>query len=56
MRKLIRFAWLQRRRRNVLVAAMARQGVVNYSKEGWHFSLPGAGREAYDFPIQPRRN
>jgi D-alanyl-D-alanine dipeptidase len=56
MRKLIRFAWLQRRRRNVLVAAMARQGFVNYSKEWWHFSLPGAGREAYDFPIQPRRN
>jgi len=34
----------QRRWRNVLVAAMARQGFVNYSKEWWHFSLPGRGR------------
>ena len=39
-----------------LVAAMARQGFVNYSKEWWHFSLPRAGGAAYDFPIQPRRN
>lgn len=46
----------QRRRRNLLVAALARQGFVNYSKEWWHFSLPGAGGPAYDFPIQPRRN
>ena len=46
----------QRRWRNELVAAMARQGFVNYSKEWWHFSLPGAGGPAYDFPIQPRRN
>ena len=46
----------QRRRRNELVAAMARQGFVNYSKEWWHFSLPGAGGPAYDFPIPPRRN
>ena len=46
----------QRRWRNLLVAAMARQGFVNYSKEWWHFSLPGAGGPAYDFPIQPRRN
>jgi D-alanyl-D-alanine dipeptidase len=46
----------QRRWRNELVAAMARQGFVNYSKEWWHFSLPGAGRPAYDFVIQPRRN
>ena len=28
-----------------------RQGFVNYSKEWWHFSLPGAGGPAYDFPI-----
>ena len=42
--------------RNMLVAAMARQGFVNYSKEWWHFSLPGAGGPAYDFPIQARRN
>jgi D-alanyl-D-alanine dipeptidase len=46
----------QRRWRNVLVAAMATQGFVNYSKEWWHFSLPGAGGPAYDFPITARRN
>lgn len=46
----------QRRWRNLLVAAMARQGFVNYSKEWWHFSLPGAGGPAYDFPIKPRHN
>ncbi|MDA9401832.1 peptidase M15 [Bradyrhizobium sp. CCBAU 45389] len=46
----------QRAWRRRLVAAMARQGFVNYSKEWWHFSLPGAGGAAYDFPIQPRRN
>ena len=46
----------QRAWRKQLVAAMARQGFVNYSKEWWHFSLPGAGGAAYDFPIQPRRN
>ncbi|TAI65136.1 peptidase M15 [Bradyrhizobium sp. Leo170] len=45
----------QRRWRRMLVAAMARQGFVNYSKEWWHFSLPGAGGQAYDFPIPPRR-
>jgi len=44
----------QRRWRNLLVAAMARQGFVNYAKEWWHFSLPGAGGPAYDFPISPR--
>ncbi|HEV7635827.1 MAG TPA: M15 family metallopeptidase [Bradyrhizobium sp.] len=41
----------QRRGRNLLVAAMARKGFVNYSREWWHFSLPGAGGSAYDFPI-----
>lgn len=46
----------QRTWRKRLVAAMAKQGFVNYSKEWWHFSLPGAGEAAYDFPIQPRRN
>jgi zinc D-Ala-D-Ala dipeptidase len=46
----------QRRSRNLLVAAMARQGFVNYAKEWWHFSLPGTGRAAYDFPIEPRRH
>ena len=44
----------QRRWRNMLVAAMSRQGFVNYSKEWWHFSLPGAGGQAYDFPISRR--
>lgn len=46
----------QRAWRKRLVTAMARQGFVNYAKEWWHFSLPGAGGAAYDFPIQPRRN
>lgn len=46
----------QRRWRNILLAAMARQGFVNYSKEWWHFSLPGAGGQAYDFPIPSHRN
>jgi zinc D-Ala-D-Ala dipeptidase len=45
----------QRRWRRLLVAAMGRQGFVNYAKEWWHFSLPGAGSAAYDFPISPRR-
>jgi D-alanyl-D-alanine dipeptidase len=46
----------QRRWRNLLVAAMARQGFVNYSKEWWHFSLPGAAGPAYDFLITARHN
>ena len=46
----------QRRWRDQLVAAMARQGFMNYSKEWWHFSLPGAGGPAYDFPVTARRN
>jgi D-alanyl-D-alanine dipeptidase len=45
-----------RRWRDLLVAAMAKQGLVNYAKEWWHFSLPGAGGPAYDFPITRRRN
>jgi zinc D-Ala-D-Ala dipeptidase len=45
----------QRRWREKLVQVMARRGFVNYSKEWWHFSLPGAGRQAYDFPIRPRK-
>ena len=45
---------VQRRWRNLLVAAMAKQGFVNYSKEWWRFSVPGAGGPAYDFPITPR--
>ena len=42
----------QRRWREKLVLVMARRGFVNYSKEWWHFSLPGAGGQAYDFPIR----
>ena len=45
----------QRRWRNLLVATMAKQGFVNYSKEWWHFSQSGAGRQAYDFPITAAR-
>jgi len=45
----------QRRWRQKLVEVMTRRGFVNYWKEWWHFSLPGAGGQAYDFPI-PRRN
>ncbi|MGY3690367.1 D-alanyl-D-alanine dipeptidase [Bradyrhizobium sp. USDA 3240] len=45
----------QKRWRNLLVAAMARQGFANYSKEWWHFSLPGASAAAYDFPIARAR-
>ncbi|MEO8322135.1 MAG: M15 family metallopeptidase [Bradyrhizobium sp.] len=46
---------VQRKWRNRLVSAMSKQGFVNYSKEWWHFSLPGAGGQAYDFPILARR-
>jgi zinc D-Ala-D-Ala dipeptidase len=45
----------QRHWRDELIAAMRKQGFVNYSKEWWHFSLPGEGWPAYDFPITPRR-
>ena len=45
----------QRYWRGELIAAMRKQGFVNYSKEWWHFSLPGAGGPAYDFPIAPHR-
>src|SRR3954453_16893 len=45
----------QRRWRMTLVAAMRKQGLVNYWKEWCHFSLPGCGGQAYDFPItRPR--
>jgi D-alanyl-D-alanine dipeptidase len=45
---------VQRRWREKLVLAMTRRGFVNYSKEWWHFSLPGAAGPAYDFPITRR--
>jgi D-alanyl-D-alanine dipeptidase len=41
----------QRKWRQTLVAAMAKQGFANYFREWWHFSLPVAGRSAFDFPI-----
>jgi zinc D-Ala-D-Ala dipeptidase len=44
----------QRRWREKLVLVMARRGFVNYSKEWWHFSVPGAAGPAYDFPITRR--
>jgi zinc D-Ala-D-Ala dipeptidase len=45
---------LQRVWRQTLSAAMRRQGLVNYFREWWHFSMPGAGRAAFDFPIAAR--
>jgi zinc D-Ala-D-Ala dipeptidase len=45
----------QRHWRQELVAAMRSQGFVNYWREWWHFSLPGAVWPSYDFPIEPRR-
>ena len=43
----------QRRYRNVLLAAMRKQGFANYDHEWWHFSYAGsAGAPAYDFPIR----
>lgn len=44
----------QRDWRQTLVAAMRRHGFINYAKEWWHFSMPGAGRGAFDFPIMRR--
>jgi D-alanyl-D-alanine dipeptidase len=47
----------QRRRRNLLVAAMAKRGFRNYHREWWHFSYPTTTPlAAYDFPIRPRRS
>jgi zinc D-Ala-D-Ala dipeptidase len=33
-----------------------KQGFVNYLRGLRHFSLPGAGGQAYHFPIPMRRN
>ncbi len=41
----------QRKWRDTLVSALVRQGFVNYAMEWWHFSLPGQGDTAYDFPV-----
>ena len=43
----------QRRWRDLLKSAMAKQGFANYSKEWWHFSKSGVGGQAFDFPIPP---
>jgi D-alanyl-D-alanine dipeptidase len=44
-----------RRRRNLLVAAMARRGFRNYYREWWHFEYAAAAPAAYyDAPIRPR--
>jgi D-alanyl-D-alanine dipeptidase len=56
MRHLIRSASVHRRRRHALIAAIGRQGFVNYSKLWWHFFAAGAGGAAYDLSIQPRRH
>ncbi len=44
----------QRQWRDTLVSAMSKQGFVNYRLEWWHFSLPGPGNSAYDFPVTRR--
>jgi D-alanyl-D-alanine dipeptidase len=41
----------QRRWRNTLVAAMSRNGFVNFTQEWWHFSRPNIGPEPYDFTV-----
>lgn len=41
----------QRKWRDILVSAMAKQGFINYRLEWWHFSLPGPGNSAFDFPV-----
>ena len=44
----------QRRWRQLLVAAMAKRGFRNYSREWWHFTYGPSGGAQYDFPILPR--
>lgn len=44
----------QRKWRETLVSAMAKQGFVNLRLEWWHFSLPGSGDTAFDFPVAKR--
>ena len=46
----------QRRWRNLLVAAMAKRGFRNYSREWWHYTYGPSGGAQYDFPILPRPN
>ena len=46
---------VERERRALLVAAMAKRGFVNYFREWWHFAFARSGPIAhYDFPIRPR--
>jgi len=45
---------MQRKWRQMLVAAMAKHGFVNYRLEWWHFSLPGPNNTAFDFPVTHR--
>jgi D-alanyl-D-alanine dipeptidase len=44
----------QRKWREILVSAMARHGLSNFRLEWWHFSLPGPGNTAFDFPVAKR--
>ena len=44
----------QRKWRETLVSAMARQGFSNFRLEWWHFSLPGPGNATFDFPVAKR--
>lgn len=44
----------QRKSRNILISVMAKQGFVNYRFEWWHFSLPGTGGAAFNFPVKNR--
>lgn len=45
----------QRKWREILISAMAKQGFVNYRLEWWHFSLSGGGNMAFDFPVTQSR-
>lgn len=44
----------QRKWRQTLVSAMAKQGFVNLPLEWWHFSLPSPGNTTFDFPVTKR--
>jgi D-alanyl-D-alanine dipeptidase len=50
----LKITTLQRRNRQLLLQAMAKQGFVNYPLEWWHFSFrpEPAAATAYDFPIR----
>lgn len=44
----------QRQWRETLASAMTQQGFINYRLEWWHFSLPGEGSAAFNFPVMNR--